>query len=376
MIGKKCLKSLLVFGGIMSVFAFGKTALADEVPVIKGDDGKYDISCIVQAPEGSRWLTNYFLKVPFTIESVDEKNPKASVETINVPDARSMEEGGAKFDVTKGMWTTTLSTQLSFEKFEHTGVYVYKLKKLPYRESSKMVYSTEVYTVRVFVVDNGEGPVIKGVTAEESGLKKSKVSFTDSVFPRSSLSVYQRVSGDLADKTKVFKYVAMFEKPAFVGEKEAGEVKFSKGAKGTEDAIVPFGKEFVFNMKAGEKANFYYPSGVHGYVYKKCAKDGYIPKRSGYKDSVGKRHEEQIGKDSDYNFPLTSDIETEALKKVLFGDGGGTTIYVTDVATNDVPLTGLFLDEKSGVMMVAIALGSLVALGAGAVVYKKRASDR
>lgn len=94
MIGKKCLKSLLVFGGIMSVFAFGKTALADEVPVIKGDDGKYDISCIVQAPEGSRWLTNYFLKMPFTIESVDEKNPKASVETINVPDARSMEEGG------------------------------------------------------------------------------------------------------------------------------------------------------------------------------------------------------------------------------------------------------------------------------------------
>lgn len=51
MIGKKCLKSLLMFGGIMSVLAFGKTALADEVPVIKGDDGKYDVSCIVQAPE-------------------------------------------------------------------------------------------------------------------------------------------------------------------------------------------------------------------------------------------------------------------------------------------------------------------------------------
>ena len=60
MIGKKCLKSLLMFGGIMSVLAFGKTALADEVPVIKGDDGKYDISCIVQAPEGSKWITHYY----------------------------------------------------------------------------------------------------------------------------------------------------------------------------------------------------------------------------------------------------------------------------------------------------------------------------
>jgi len=86
MIGKKCLKSLLMFGGIMSVLAFGKTALADEVPVIKGDDGKYDISCIVQAPEGSNWITHYFGKVPFEITSVDEKNPKASVENINIPE--------------------------------------------------------------------------------------------------------------------------------------------------------------------------------------------------------------------------------------------------------------------------------------------------
>lgn len=129
MIGKKCLKSLLVFGGIMSVFAFGKTALADEVPVIKGDDGKYDISCIVQAPEGSKWITHYFGKVPFVITSADEKNPKASVENVSVPDAESMEGGGAKFDSVKRMWTANFSTRISFEKFEHTGIYVYKLKE-------------------------------------------------------------------------------------------------------------------------------------------------------------------------------------------------------------------------------------------------------
>ena len=84
MIGKKCLKSLLVFGGIMSVFAFGKTALADEVPVIKGSDGNYDISCIVQAPEGSSWLSHYFGKIRFTVTNVDEKNPKAKVENIGI----------------------------------------------------------------------------------------------------------------------------------------------------------------------------------------------------------------------------------------------------------------------------------------------------
>ena len=100
-----------MFGGIMSVLAFGKMALADEVPVIKGDDGKYDISCIVQAPEGSNWITHYFGKVPFEITSVDEKNPKASVESINIPDADSMGKGGAKFDSVKKMWTAKISAK-------------------------------------------------------------------------------------------------------------------------------------------------------------------------------------------------------------------------------------------------------------------------
>lgn len=74
-----------------------------------------------------------------------------------------MEEGGAKFDVTKGMWTATLSTQLSFEKFEHTGVYVYKLKEGPLHAGTKAKAPSKEYVVRVFVVDEGNGPVIKGL---------------------------------------------------------------------------------------------------------------------------------------------------------------------------------------------------------------------
>ena len=45
--------------------------------------------------------------------------------------------------------------------------------------------------VRVFVVDEGNGPVIKGVTAEESGLKRSELSFVNNVFPEASLSIKQ-----------------------------------------------------------------------------------------------------------------------------------------------------------------------------------------
>lgn len=376
MIGKKWVKSLLVLGGIMSVFAFGKTALAnDEVPVIKENGGKYDIDCIVQAPEGSLWLTSYFLKAPFKVESMDEKNPKASVETIIVPDARTMEEGGATFDSVKKVWIAKLSTQLSFEKFEHTGVYAYKLRRDGYHPTPKTVYSSEEYMVRVFVVDEGNGPVIKGVTAEKSNLKRSELSFLDTVFPSTTFSVNQRISGDLADKTKVFKYVAMFERPALVGAKYDKGVLFSKGAKDPENAVVPYGKEFEFNLKADQKASFSCPVGAHVYVYKKCEKDGYISKRGSYTDFCGNSHGERIGKDENYNFNLLGDSDEKLSDKLLIADRG-VAVYVTDVATNDVPLTGLFLDEKSGVMMVAIALGSLVALGAGAVVYKKKTSDR
>lgn len=373
MIGKKCLKSLLMFGGIMSVLAFGKTALADEVPVIKGDDGKYDISCIVHAPEGSNWITHYFGKVPFEITSVDEKNPKASVESINIPDAESMGKSGAKFDSVKKMWTANFSTRISFEKFEHTGIYAYKLKEGSLHAGTKATAPSTEYVVRVFVVDEGNGPVIKGVTAEESGLKRSELSFVNDVFPEASLSIRQEVSGDLADKTKDFKYVVMIEKPAFAGG------KYAEGAvlrKGMNSEKVPYGKGHEFSMKADERIALYCPVGAHMYVQRKCEKDGYVLKRSAYTDFVGGRHGERIGKDGKYVFSLLDDSDDGASPNKVLVASSNVGMTVTDVATNDVPLTGLSLDEKSGVMMVAIALGSLVALGAGAVVYKKKTSDR
>lgn len=372
MIGKKCLKSLLVLGGIMSVFAFGKTALADEVPVIKGDDGKYDVSCIVQAPEGSNWLSHYFGKIRFVMTSEDEKNPRAKVENIGIPHAESMEKGGASFDSGKKIWTARFSTRISFEKFEHTGIYVYKLKEDSLHAGTKATAPSTEYTVRVFVVDKGEGPVIKGVTAEESSLKRSEISFMNIVSPEASFAITQEVSGDLADKTKNFEYKVMVRKPAFVGEKYVEGAVLSRG---TTKVSVPYGKDYKFSMKAGERIVLYYPVGAHTYVQKKCEKDGYVPKRSEYNDFAGKHHNERIGEDGSYAFSLFDDSEGSPSNEILVADRS-INMTVTDVATNDVPLTGLFLDEKSGVMMVAIALGSLVALGAGAVVYKKRTSDR
>ena len=112
------------------------------------------------------------------------------------------------------------------------------------------------------------------------------------------------------------------------------------------------------------------------YVQRKCEKDGYVLKRSAYRDFVGGRHDERIGKDGKYVFSLFDDSDDGASPNKVLVASSDVGMTVTDVATNDVPLTGLFLDEKSGVMMVAIALGSLVALGVGAVVYKKKTSDR
>lgn len=210
-----------------------------------------------------------------------------------------MEEGGAKFDVTKGMWTATLSTQLSFEKFEHTGVYVYKLKEGPLHAGTKAKAPSKEYVVRVFVVDEGNGPVIKGVTAEESGLKRSELSFVNNIFPEATLSIRQEVSGDLADKTKSFEYVVMIEKPAFSGGKYAESAVLRKGA---DEKRVSYGKDHEFSVKAGEGVTLYCPVGAHMYVQRKCEKDGYVLKRSAYTDFVGGYHGERVGKDGKYVF--------------------------------------------------------------------------
>ena len=146
--------------------------------------------------------------------------------------------------------------------------------------------------------------------------------------------------------------------------------------KGVNSEKVPYGKGHEFSMKADERIALYCPVGAHMYVQRKCEKDGYVLKRSAYTDFVGGRHGERIGKDGKYVFSLLDDSDDGASPNKVLVASSNVGMTVTDVATNDVPLTGLFLDEKSGVMMVAIALGSLVALGAGAVVYKKKTSDR
>ena len=371
MIGKKCLKSLLMFGGIMSVLAFGKTALADEVPVIMGDDGKYDISHIVQAQEGSNWVASYCPTATFKVESVDKEGPAASVEKLVLPGAKTMEEGGAKFDDVNKVWTANFLTCLSFGKFEHAGVYAYKLTRVSFHRP-KLKSAVEEYMVRVFVVDGDNGPVVKGVTAEESGLKKSRISFTDKVFPVVNFSLKQEVEGKSVDETKRFKYVVKFDKPGLLGKRCAEGVDIKDGT--ASGATIPYGKEYEFSVRAGQRVSFTCPVGSHVYMYKKCKTDGYVPKRAAYEDFTHKSHVERVGKDDDYNFSLFGD--NDASGEVLVADRDGVNMVVTDTATGDIPLTGLFLDEKSGVMMVAIALGSLVALGAGAVVYKKKTSDR
>lgn len=195
----------------------------------------------------------------------------------------------------------------------------------------------------------------------------------NNIFPEATLSIRQEVSGDLADKTKSFEYVVMIEKPAFSGGKYAESAVLRKGA---DEKRVSYGKDHEFSVKAGEGVTLYCPAGAHMYVQRKCEKDGYVLKRSAYTDFVGGRHGERVGKDGKYVFSLLGDSDDGASPNKVLVASGNVGMTVTDVATSDVPLTGLFLDEKSGVMMVAIALGSLVALGAGAVVYKKKTSDR
>lgn len=373
MIGKKCLKSLLVFGGIMSVFAFGKTALADEVPVVKGEDGKYDVSYLVESPEG---ITDMFAlrNADFKVESKGEGVPAAKVDKVRVP----AKMGRMVFDEKRRVWSFSAKTTISFGKFEHTGVYQYILSRSPSSHPNHVTASSLKYTLRVYVINAGKGPEIKAVTAEESGLKKGMINFQDIYFHTSSVSVAQHVSGDLADADKSFKYVLKATRSAYCagGLEEAMKGSFSrKGSEEKEEFKIPYGDEYEFSLKSGESITVYLPAGSYVCVYKKCEKDGYVPRREEYSDSKSEKHELRIGEDKAYNFSLVSDDDSDVKKGVLVYDRGEN-IDVTDVATNDVPLTGLFLDEKSGVMMVAVAFGSLVALGAGAVVYKKKTSDR
>lgn len=79
--------------------------------------------------------------------------------------------------------------------------------------------------------------------------------------------------------------------------------------------------------------------------------------------------------DKEYSFTITnsnddiSELATIACRSDLYE-------IVHTYNDKGIPVTGLSLDDRTGLMMAVVALGSIAALGAVTVVIRKKFTDR
>ena len=392
MIGRKALSALLVAGGMMSVLVFGAGAAnADDKAAVKElpvKDGKIEIVSKMRYAamlEGHQ-PNSHDTMVSFNVEKITENAPDLAPDRIGVMDGETVKDEATQ------VVERSSSVKLSLaDKFSNvgSGCYEYKISEgFTSRRDGKPMKdgycgyqaSKVVYHLRVYVTtDAATGKhVLHAVTAEsQDGVKVDKLEFSSMCGRSGSFSVDSKAKGDFADGSKLFEYVIKIEKSPVVMDVDNKDgssfgVRISVDGKGVSPVFG--GKGFVVSSKLkGGSISIIAPVGTRYCVYVKEHKDGYTP--SYKKLETTKREVWRVGEDKEYSFTITnsnddiSELATIAYRTDLYE-------VVHTYNDNDIPVTGLSLDDRTGLVMAVVALGSIAALGVVTVVIRNKFTDR
>lgn len=385
MIGRKALSALLVAGGMMSVLVFGAgSANADGKAAVKElpvKDGKIELVSKLRyaaALEGNQ-PDSHNANVKFNVEKVTENAPELAVNPFNVMD------GTAVKDEATQVIERTNKVELSLDKLSSvkSGCYEYKVFEGFVGRDGKALKdgycgyqaSKVVYRLRVYVSTAATGQhELHAVTAEsQDGVKVDKLEFNSLCSKRSSFSVDSKVKGDFADGNKLFEYVIKVEKSPVIMDIDGrrGNSGVGISVDGKDVALPKLGEGFVVSSKlGGGSLSIVAPVGTKYCVYVKEHKDGYTPSCKELR-----RSEWRVGEDKEYAFTISnangdiSEMSTMTCATAMWE-------LVHTYNDNDIPVTGLSLDDRTGLMMAVVALGSIVALGAVMVVIRKKYTER
>ena len=389
MIGRKALSALLVAGGMMSVLVFGAgSANADGKAAVKElpvKDGKIELVSKMRyaASLEGKQPDSHNANVKFNVEKVTENAPELAVNPFNVMD------GTAVKDEATQVIERTNKVELSLDKLSSvkSGCYEYKVFEGFVGRDGKALKdgycgyqaSKVVYRLRVYVSTAATGQhELHAVTAEsQDGVKVDKLEFSSLCGKNGSFSVDSKVKGDFADGNKLFEYVIKAEKSPVVMDVDSkyGTSGIKVRVDGKDVVIPKLGEGFVVSSKLGRGSlSIIAPVGTKYCVYVKEHKDGYTPSCKELRGG-GKSSEWRVGEDKEYAFTLSnpnddiSEMSTITCSSHIWD-------LVHTYNDNDIPVTGLSLDDRTGLMMAVVALGSIVALGAVMVVIRKKYTER
>lgn len=345
---KKKIGALVLAGTMM--FSMGTSAFAaDGVPTV----GLSITKDLVMA-EGIKTPASTF---KFTATSTTEGAPTA---TINDIEFLNTENGTTE----QGIKTVSKDSAISFNKFPHAGEYVYTVTEIV-GNADGVEYSTDTYTLRVYVKNGDNGLEIRNMTAEKGtsdgteGNKVSEMKFTNTYRKDASLEITKVTTGDLADKTKDFKFTI-----TITPSKTEKNPDSYTGKIGEEEVSVKANTETTFWLHDGETLRFdSLPAGTRYVVTEAGKEDGYKPSVTVMENGTTTVTDKKASSDAEG----ISSADTQETNLV-----GEDTNKVTFTNTyKEVPLTGIFMNNLPFVIVIGIAV---LALGALAILKKQRSA--
>ena len=275
----------------------------------------------------------------FSAEKVTDDAPNATISTLTYSnaDTAEMKNGLSSFDK---------EADITFETFPHAGLYEYTIRETAGTENG-ITYDTAAYHLNVYVVNKENGNLeVRSITAEKDGAKQEELSFTNTYRKNSSLTISKSTEGMHADKTKDFEFTIKFERAAT----ESDEIDVYTGIIGEETVNCKVDEETTFELHDGESLVFdCLPAGTRYVVKEVAAEDGYTPSIKIVENGVetpGETVSESEG------------ISSAATGTNLVGENENEVVFTNTY--EDIPLTGIILNNWPFIILIILAIGALL----------------
>ena len=275
----------------------------------------------------------------FSAEKVTDDAPNATISTLTYSnaDTAEMKNGLSSFDK---------EADITFETFPHAGLYEYTIRETAGTENG-ITYDTAAYHLNVYVVNKENGNLeVRSITAEKDGAKQEELSFTNTYRKNSSLTISKSTEGMHADKTKDFEFTIKFERAAT----ESDEIDVYTGIIGEETVNCKVDEETTFELHDGESLVFdCLPAGTRYVVKEVAAEDGYTPSIKIVENGVETQGETVSESDG---------ISSAATGTNLVGENENEVVFTNTY--EDIPLTGIILNNWPFIILIILAIGALL----------------
>ena len=276
----------------------------------------------------------------FSAEKVTDDAPNATISTLTYSnaDTAEMKNGLSSFDK---------EADITFETFPHAGLYEYTIRETAGTENDGITYDTASYELNVYVINNEDGDLeVRNITAEKDGDKQDELSFTNTYRKNSSLTISKSTEGMHADKTKDFEFTIKFERAAT----ESDEIDVYTGIIGEETVNCKVDEETTFELHDGESLVFdCLPAGTRYVVKEVAAEDGYTPSIKIVENGVETQGETVSERDG---------ISSAATGTNLVGENENEVVFTNTY--EDIPLTGIILNNWPFIILIILAIGALL----------------